>query len=193
MRCVCENFSVYCFVFLFKCFFGFFSLVASRMVFCATSSMRFLIFLSTVRCTPLYLKLSLFSASSTDSVYAPVSDCGDEYLFSSVLGIGSCGTFCGVSFFRICTSSSDHRSRSCMTSAGNGGFTGFFRSKRACFALSQFELLGELFVAMFDNGVFGFLAKCASKGEILVTPSGVILNVFIISATSEANFNGVFV
>ena len=173
--------------------FGFFILVASRMVFRATCSMRFLIFLSTVYCTPLYLKLSLFLASSIDSVYAPFSGYGSECLFSSFLGIGSCGTFCCFSFFRICTSSSDHRSRSCMTSAGNGGFSRFFRSKHACFAFSQFKFLGELFVAMFDNGVFGFLPICASKGENFVTPCGVILSVFVISATSEASLYGVFV
>ena len=40
--------------------FFFFTLVASRMVFRVTCSMRFLIFLSTVRCTPLYLKFILF-------------------------------------------------------------------------------------------------------------------------------------
>ena len=78
-----------------------------------------------------------------------------------------------------------------MTSAGKGGFVRFFRSKHACLALSQFKLLGELFVAMFDNGVFGFLSISASKGEIFVTPCDVILNVFIISATSEANLYGV--
>ena len=79
-----------------------------------------------------------------------------------------------------------------MTSAGNGGLTRFFRSKDACFALFQFKLLGELYVAMFDNGVFGFLPICVSKGEIFVTPCGVFLSVFIISATSEANLYGVF-
>ena len=57
-----------------------------------------------------------------------------------------------------------------MTSAGSGGFSRFFRSKHACFAFSQFKLLGELFVAMFDDGVFGFLPICASKGAIFVTP-----------------------
>ena len=79
-----------------------------------------------------------------------------------------------------------------MTSAGKGGFVRFFRSKHASFALSQFKLLGELFVAMFNNGLFGFLPICVSKGEIFVTPCGVILNTFIISATSEANLYGVF-
>ena len=47
--------------------------------------------------------------------------------------------------------------------------------------------------AMFDNGVFGFLPICASKGENFVTPCGVILSVFVISATSEAILYGVFV
>ena len=53
-----------------------------------------------------------------------------------------------------------------MISAGSGGFSRFFQSKHACFAFSQFKLLGELFVAIIDNGVFGFLPLCASKGEI---------------------------
>ena len=119
---------------------GFFTLVANRMVFRATCSKRFLIFLSTVLCTPLYLTLNLFFASSIDFVYALVSGCGDECLFSSVLGIDLCGTFCGVTFLLICTSSSDHLSRSCMTSAGSGGCSRFFRSKNACFAFSQFKL-----------------------------------------------------
>ena len=39
------------------------------------------------------------------------------------------------------------------------------------FALSQF---GELLVAIFDSGVFGFLPTCASNGEIFVTPCGVV-------------------
>ena len=79
-----------------------------------------------------------------------------------------------------------------MISAGSGGFSMFFRFKHACFAFSQFKLLGELFVAMFDNGVFGFLPICASKGEFFLTPCAVILSVLIISATSEANLYGVF-
>ena len=54
---------------------GFFNSVANRMVFRATSSMRFSIFLSTVRCTPLYLRLSLLLASSIGFEYAPVSGC----------------------------------------------------------------------------------------------------------------------
>ena len=58
---------------------GFFTLVAIRMVFRATCSKRFLIFLSTVPCTPLYLTVNLFFASSIDSVYAPVSGCGDDF------------------------------------------------------------------------------------------------------------------
>ena len=75
-------------------------MVANRIVFRATCSMRLLMFLSTVRCTPLYLRLSLFLAISIDSEYAPVSGCVGECLFVSVLGIGLCGTICGVSFFR---------------------------------------------------------------------------------------------
>ena len=46
---------------------------------------------------------------------------------------------------------------------------------------------------MFDRGVLGLWPKCASKGEIFVTPCDVIRKVFIISATSEASRYGVFV
>ena len=46
---------------------------------------------------------------------------------------------------------------------------------------------------MFDNGVFGFRPMCASNCEIFLTMCGVIRNVFIISATSEASLYGVFV
>ena len=60
------------------------------------------------------------------------------------------------------------------------------------FCALQFKLLGELFVAMFDNEVFGFLPICASKGDVFLTPCGVTLNVYIISATSEANLYAVF-
>ena len=42
----------------------------------------------------------------------------------------------------------------------------FFRSKHACFAFSQLRLAGELVVAKFERGVFGFLLMRASKGEI---------------------------
>ena len=48
-------------------------------------------------------------------------------------------------------------------------------------------------MAMFEDGVFGFLPICASKGEFFVTQCGVILSVLIISATSEANLYGKFV
>ena len=91
------------------------------------------------------------------------------------------------------TSSSDHRCKSCITSAGRGGFVRFLRFKHACFAFSQFKLLGELLVATFDKGVFGVRPMWASNGEIFVTPCGVILSVLIISATSESSFYGVFV
>ena len=71
------------------------------MVFCATCSMRFPIFLSTVRCTPLYLILSLFLASSIDFEYAPVSGCVGEFVFVSVLGSGLCVTLGGDPFLPI--------------------------------------------------------------------------------------------
>ena len=47
-------------------------------------------------------------------------------------------------------------------------------------------------MAVFESGVLGFLSICASKAEIFVPPFGVILSVFIISATFEANLYGVF-
>ena len=59
--------------------------------------------------------------------------------------------------------------------------------------LSQFNILGEILIATFERGVFGFRLICASNGEILVTPCGVILNDWILSATSEASLYGVFV
>ena len=46
-------------------------------------------------------------------------------------------------------------------------------------------------MAIFDSGVFGFLPICASKCEFFLTPCGVILSVFNISAKSEANICGV--
>ena len=101
-----------------------------------------------------------------------------------------CG--CSCCLWLIETSSSDHCCKSCMISAGRYGFVRFFRSKHACFAFSQVRLVGELVVAKFDRGVFGFLPMCASKGDIFVTPCGVMRKVFIISATSEVNLYGVF-
>ena len=90
-------------------------------------------------------------------------------------------------FYLIETSSSDHLCRSCMISAGNGGFVRFFLSKHACLAFSQLGLFGELIVATFDRRVFGFRPMCASNGEIFVTPCGVIRNFLITSATLEAS------
>ena len=78
------------------------------------------------------------------------------------------------------TSFSDHRSKSCITSAGRGGFV-------------KFKLLGELLFATFDKGVFGVRPMWASIGEIFVTLCGVILSVLIIFATSEASLCGLFV
>ena len=172
--------------------FGFLTFVANRIIFRATCSNRFSIFLSIVLCTPLYLFLSLFLASSIDLECATVSGCVGECVLVSILGSDLCVTLGVDPFFCICTSSSAHRWRSCITSAGRGGFVRFFRSKHACFALSQFRLFGELFAAIFDSGVFGFLSRCASKEKIYVTPCGVILSVLIISATSEGNLYGVF-
>ena len=53
-------------------------------------------------------------------------------------------------------------------------------------------MVGDLVVAKFDRGVFGFLPMCASKCENFVTPCGVLRKVFIISAPSEASLHGVF-
>ena len=78
-----------------------FYFVANRMVFRDTCSMRFSILLSTVRCTPFYLMLSLFLASSIGFEYAPVSGCDGECLFVSVLVSGLCETLKGDPFFRI--------------------------------------------------------------------------------------------
>ena len=151
--------------------------------------MRFFVCVSIVLCTPLYLILSVSLASSITLGLAPVSCCVVEFDFCSFFGI------CGLvfPFSLIETSSSDHLCKSCMISADNGGLVGFFLSKHACFTFSQLKLLGELLAATFDRGVFGFRPMCASNGENFVTPCGVILNVFIFSATSEARRYGVFV
>ena len=109
----------------------------------------------------------------------------------SVFGNGFCVAF-GDPFFCIWTSSSDQCWRSCIISAGSGGFVRFMQSKHACFALSQLRLFDELFVAIFESCVFGFLPICAPKNEVFVTPCGVILCVFVICATSEASLYGVF-
>ena len=45
---------------------------------------------------------------------------------------------------------------------------------------------------MFESGVLAFLPIYASKGVILISPCGVILNVLIISETINAILNGVF-
>ena len=103
--------------------------------------------------------LSLFLASSKGLECSPVSGCVGECVFVSVLGCDLCVILGGDPFFCICTSPSDHHWRSCITSAGRGGFVRIFRSKHASFALSQFGFL--LFVAIFDSGVFGFLPICA--------------------------------
>ena len=112
--------------------FGFLTFVAILMVFLATCSIRFLVCASIVLCTPLYLKLSLSLASSITLGPAPVFCCGVEFDFCNLFGI------CGLvfPFSLIETLSSDHLCRSCMISAGNGGFVRFFLSKHACLAFS---------------------------------------------------------
>ena len=62
-------------------------------------------------------------------------------------------------WFQFCFLSPDgyfDRCKSCIISAGRGGFVRFFLFKHACFALSQFKLLGELLVATFERGVLFF-------------------------------------
>ena len=136
--------------------------------------------------------VSLFLTSSEGLECAPVSSCVGECVLVIVLGSDLFVVQGGDSFFCICTSSSHYRYRSCITSAGRGCFVRFLRFKHACFALCQLRFFGELFVAIFNSELFGFLPICASKGEIFVTPCGVILSVFFISATSEASSYGVF-
>ena len=67
-----------------------------------------------------------------------------------------------------------------MIFAGSGGFVRFFLRNLACFALSQVRLFGELLLATFERGVFGFIPICASKCEIFLTPCGVVGNVFLL-------------
>ena len=85
MWCIGSDFSIYGLIFLFKLF-EFLSFVANRMVFRATCSIRFSVFLSIVLCTPLYLIIKLFLVNSIGFEYAPVSGCVGECVFVSVLG-----------------------------------------------------------------------------------------------------------
>ena len=175
-------------LYLYSNVFGFFTFVAILMVFRATCSVRFLVCASIVLSIPFYLTLSLFFHSSITLGRHLFSVVSVNFAFEDFLA------FVSLSFlFLTDTSSFDHLNRSCMISAGSGGFLRFCLSKHACFAFSDFELFGVLFVAMFDKGVFGLRPMCASNGEIFVTPCGVIRNVFMISATSEASRSGVFV
>ena len=142
-------------------------------------------FLSTVVCTPLYLTFNLTLTIFITFDFAPVVCCVGELVFVRFLGI------CGFSSsFLIDTSSSDHRCKSCIISAGSGGFVRFFLSKHACFALYQLRLLGELLVATFDQGVFGLRPMWALNSEICVTPCGVFVNDLIILATSDLSLYG---
>ena len=54
-------------------------------------------------------------------------------------------------------------------------------------------MLVELIVATFDKRVFGLRPMWASNVEFFATLCGVILNVLIISATSDASLYGVIV
>ena len=138
--------------------------------------MRFFVFLSIVACTPWYLTSNLSLAIYIVLEFAPVSCGGGKFAFWRLF------CYCGFTFgscLPMDTSASDHRCRSCINSAGSGSFVRFFLSKHACYALSQFKLLGELLVATFKRGVFGFRFMCASNSETSVTPFGVIFNVFV--------------
>ena len=78
-------------------------------------------FLSNVVCTSLYLTFNLSLSFSITFDFAPVFCCVGEFVFVRFLGI------CGFgSFFLIDASSSDHRCKLCITSAGSGGFEGSF-------------------------------------------------------------------
>ena len=52
-------------------------------------------------------------------------------------------------------------------------------------------MLGELLVAKFAGGLFGFIPMCDSNGEVFVFPWRVIRSVFILSAKSESTLYGV--
>ena len=75
-------------------------------------------FLSIVLCTALYHILGLFVSTSIGLECAPASGCVGECVLVRILGSDLCVTLGGDPFFCICTSSSDHRRRSCITSAG---------------------------------------------------------------------------
>ena len=174
-------------VFTFVKTFKSFTFVPNIIVFLATCSTFFFIIGSVCCCIPLYLKFNLsFSSATVFLVFTPVVKCGRVStipVFSATIGSG---------ILRLMhSSSSDHFSRSCIFSAGIGWSVRFFRSKQACLAFSQFRLPGELLFVMFESGVLAFLPICASKGVVLITPCGVILNVLIISETLDAILNGV--
>ena len=86
---------------------GFLTFVANRIVFRATCSIHFSMFLSIVLCISLYLMLSLFLVSSIGFECAPVSGCVGDFVLVSVLGSVLCVALGGDPFFCICTSSSD--------------------------------------------------------------------------------------
>ena len=77
--------------------------VASLIVFRATCSIRFSMFLSIVLCTPLYLILGLVVAPSIGPECAPVSGCVGECVLVSVLGSDLFVTLGGDPLFCICT------------------------------------------------------------------------------------------
>ena len=147
------RFSRLCFYIFVRIFFGSLTFVASLIVFRATWFMRFFVLLSIVACTLLYRTFNLSLFVSVTLEFAPVCCCGGDFAIWRVFGI--CG-FNFVSCLLMNTSFFDHRCKSCNLSAGSGGFVRFFLSNQACFVLSQFRLLGELVVASFERGVFGF-------------------------------------
>ena len=143
-------------------------------------------FLSISACSLLYLVFNLALLISMNLL-----DCAPDV--RCIVGLLVPDAFGGMCERRFTDSSSyDHCYTSCIIYAGRGGFVRFVRSKHACLAFSQLNLLGELVVATLDKGVFfGFLPKSASNGEIFVTPCGVFRKVFFILATSDASLYGV--
>ena len=163
---------------IFLCFcsnvFGFFTFVANLTVFRAIFSIFFL-FYGLICCwIPLDFKFNFsFSRANARLVFTAALDrWGLSKVEDCLTKVGS-----GIPCLNV-ISSSDHFWSSCLISDGIEGWSRFFRSKQACLVFSQLKLFGELFVLQ--------------KGVIFVTPCGVIRSVLIISATSDANLNGVF-
>ena len=173
---------------LYFCFcsniFGSLTSVAISIVFRATCSIFFFMLVSVCWCTPSYLRFKFsFSEAKVFLAFTPELVCGQLPAASEPLLLIGSGILCF-----ILTSSSDHFCKSCMISAGIGGWIRFFQSKQACLAFSQFKLLGELIVAIFVKVVFAFWPKCASNGVIFNTPCRVVRNFFNDFCKARCNF-----